>query len=254
MRSRKCHGCEAKNLTPRRVRILIRKLSHEARAESPLNRKSRYLSGNFAPVHQVQPLTPCPFTGTIPDELVGGEYVRNGGNPVTNEALGRDAHWFDGDGMLSGVTFRRAKDSSIVPEFVNQYVLTDVLLSTVTSPALKTPILPSITTLVNPLSSLLTIILRILRTLMLVILSHFPGSEAVIRKISVANTAIIYHDGRALATCESGVPMRVALPGLETVGWFNGRSCEGEETYDAACGFGGNGLMSFMKEWTTAHV
>ena len=218
------------------------------------NRNFRYLSGNFAPVHQVQPLTPCSFAGTIPDDLAGGEYVRNGGNPVSNEVLGRDAHWFDGDGMLSGVIFRRVSKIAIIPEFVNQYILTDVFISTVTSPALTTPILPSITTLVNPLSPLLTIIWRILRTLMLVTLSHFPGSRAVIRKISVANTAILYHDGRALATCESGIPMRVALPGLETVGWFNGRSCEGEETSEAGPGFGGNGLMSFMKEWTTAHV
>lgn len=205
-------------------------------------------------MHQVQPLTPCSFAGIIPDDLAGGEYVRNGGNPVSNEALGRDAHWFDGDGMLSGVVFRRVSKIGIIPEFVNQYILTDVWISTVTSPALKTPILPSITTLVNPLSPLLTIIWRILRTLMLVTLSHFPGSRAVIRKISVANTAILYHDGRALATCESGIPMRVALPGLETVGWFNGRSCEGEETCESAPGFGGNGFLSFMKEWTTAHV
>ena len=215
---------------------------------------SRYLSGNFAPLHQVQPLTPCPFAGVIPDELAGGEYVRNGGNPVSNEALGRDAHWFDGDGMLSGVLFQRGTSNTVVPEFVNQYILTDVYLSTVASPALKTPILPSIATLVNPLSSLFTIFGRIVRTLVLVTLSHLPGADAVIRKISVANTAIVYHDGRALATCESGIPMRVALPGLETVGWFNGRSCEGEEIYESDPGFGGNGLLSFMKEWTTAHV
>lgn len=202
----------------------------------------------------MQPLTPCSCTGVIPDDLAGGEYVRNGGNPVTNEALGRDAHWFDGDGMLSGVIFRCTSSNGIIPEFVNQFILTDVLLSTVNSPALRTPILPSIATLVNPLSSLLTIILRILRTLMLVTLSHLPGSKAVIRKISVANTAILYHDGRALATCESGIPMRVALPGLETVGWFDGRSCEGEENHESAPGFGGKGLLSFMREWTTAHV
>jgi carotenoid cleavage dioxygenase-like enzyme len=64
-----------------------------------------YLSGTFSPVHQVYPLTPCASTGTIPEELNGGQYVRNGGNPVTNEDLGRDAHWFDGDGMLSGMAF-----------------------------------------------------------------------------------------------------------------------------------------------------
>ncbi|KAL8941903.1 MAG: hypothetical protein Q9216_001976 [Gyalolechia sp. 2 TL-2023] len=213
-----------------------------------------YLSGNFAPIQHIQPLTPCLFTGIIPRELAGGEYVRNGGNPVANESLGRDAHWFDGDGMLTGVSFRSENEKgAIEPEFVNRYVLTDVFLSTVTSPAIRTPILPSIATLVNPLSSLLTITFRILRTLVLVLLSHLPGSKQAIRKISVANTAIVFHDGRALATCESGPPMRISLPGLETVGWFNGDSCEGESHAAAGLGFGGGGPLSFFREWTTAH-
>jgi carotenoid cleavage dioxygenase-like enzyme len=214
-----------------------------------------YLHGNFAPIHRVQPLTPCSYIGSIPQELEGGEYVRNGGNPVTNEDLGRDAHWFDGDGMLSGVAFRRSKDGQIQPEFVNQYVLTDAYLSTVTTPQLRLPILPSIATLVNPASSLMTIILRIFRTIFLVVLSHLAGSRQAIKKISVANTGILYHDGRALATCESGPPMRVTLPGLESVGWFDGRRAEGEPLVETIEGdrFGGEGLLSFMKEWTTAH-
>ena len=215
-----------------------------------------YLSGNFAPIQTVLPLTPCSYTGTIPDELAGGEYVRNGGNPVTNEALGRDAHWFDGDGMLSGVLFRRSeKSGKIQPEFANQYILTDVYIASKTSPRLKTPILPSIATLVNPLSTLLTIILRISRTIALVIVSHLPGSQQAIKKISVANTAFYYHDGRALATCESGPPMRIELPSLETVGWYNGKSAEGERDHNEEPGpaFGGVGIFSWMKEWTTAH-
>jgi len=217
----------------------------------------RYLSGNFAPVQKVLPLTPCTYTGSIPKDLAGGQYVRNGGNPASNEALGRDAHWFDGDGMLSGVSFRRSDDKgAIQTEFVNQYILTDVFLSSNSTSSLKTPILPSIATLVNPMSSLVTIILRIFRTIALVILSHLPGSQAVIKRISVANTAVLYHDGRALATCESGPPMRISLPGLETIGWFNGMTNEGEIGKVAGPGFGGGGnsLLSFMKEWTTAHV
>ncbi|KAL8813769.1 MAG: hypothetical protein Q9200_000022 [Gallowayella weberi] len=190
----------------------------------------------------------------IPIDLAGGEYVRNGGNPVANEALGRDAHWFDGDGMLTGVFFRQSSETGDVqPEFVNQYILTDVYLSTITSPALRSPLLPSIATLVNPLSSLIKITLRILRTLLLVLLSHLPGSKQAIKKISVANTAVLYHDGRALATCESGPPMRIALPGLGTVGWFNGDKCEGEPHAVGGSGFGGEGPLSFFREWTTAH-
>ena len=215
-----------------------------------------YLSGNFAPLQTVLPLTPCTYTGTIPDALAGGEYVRNGGNPTTNETLGRAAHWFDGDGMLSGVLFRRSEDSGkIEPEFANQYILTDVYITAKTSSRLKTPILPSIATLVNPASSLVTIVRRIFRTVTLVALSHLPGSQQAIKKISVANTALYYHDGRALATCESGPPMRIELPGLGTVGWYNGKSAEGEAYHDqdTTPGFGGTGVFSWMREWATAH-
>ncbi|KEF57985.1 uncharacterized protein A1O9_05908 [Exophiala aquamarina CBS 119918] len=211
-----------------------------------------YLSGNFAPIQQVQPLTPCQFSGTIPEELWGGEYVRNGGNPVSNEDLGRDAHWFDGDGMLSGVSFTRTH-GGVQPEFVNQYILTDVYLSSITSRHLRTPILPSIATLVNPLASFFKIFIVVFRTILLVILSRLPGSLQALERISVANTGILFHDGRALATCESGPPMRVSLPGLETIGWYNGKRAEGEYGGEHGSGFGGDGLTGFMKEWTTAH-
>ncbi|KAL8978500.1 MAG: hypothetical protein Q9205_005929, partial [Flavoplaca limonia] len=219
-----------------------------------VDREGRYLSGNFAPIQRVQPLVACSYTGIIPVDLAGGEYVRNGGNPVANESLGRDAHWFDGDGMLTGVAFTLdGEKGGIQPKFVNQYILTDVFISTVTSPSITTPLLPSIATLVNPLSSFLTITLRILRTLLLVLLSHLPGSKQGIKKISVANTALVYHDGRALATCESGPPMRIALPDLETIGWYNGEKCEGEPHAIGGLGFGGKGPLSFFREWTTAH-
>ncbi|KAF2435644.1 carotenoid oxygenase [Tothia fuscella] len=215
-----------------------------------------YLSGNFAPVRRTLPLTPCKYIGAIPSELTNGQYVRNGGNPVTNEELGREAHWFDGDGMLSGILFKEspAKHGDIEPQFVNQYILTDCLLSSITSPSLKSPILPSIATMVNPASSLLWIIWRVIRTLLLVLLSYSPGSKLAIKRISVANTGLFYHDGRALATCESGPPLRVQLPNLETVGWYNGNESEGESHVKLAEeAFGGTGVLSWMQEWTTGH-
>ena len=157
--------------------------------------------------------------------------------------------------MLSGVAFRKTKDGSIQPEFVNQYILTDVYLSAATTPSLRRPILPSIATFVNPASSLFTVVLRICRTAFLVVVSNLAGSQQRIKKIGVANTSIMYHDGRALATCESGVPIRVSLPGLETVGWFDGRKVEGEPSQKEISGdaFGGEGPLTFIKEWTTAH-
>lgn len=214
----------------------------------------RYLTGNFAPIQSCLPLTPCSYEGTIPIDLAGGEYVRNGGNPVTNEDLGRDAHWFDGDGMLSGVLFKRkgVKGIEIQPEFVNKYLLTDLYCYAKHSQALRKPILPSIATLVNSLTSLAVLLFTIFRTVMLVIASRFPGRRSI-KKISVANTSVIFHDGRALATCESGPPLRFALPGLETIGWFNGRKADNEPYEDTRSGFGGVGPLSFMREWMTAH-
>lgn len=160
--------------------------------------------------------------------------------------------------MLAGVSFPKNKETGkIEPEFVNQYVLTDLYLSTLASPRLRVPILPSIATLVSPLASLIWVTMRILRAIFLVILSHLPGSKQKIKKISVGNTHIIFHDGRALATCESGPPMRVQLPGLATVGWYNGSSAEGEPKKlggekEHVLGEDG-GLIAFMREWTTAH-
>ncbi|KAI1342753.1 retinal pigment epithelial membrane protein [Xylariaceae sp. FL0016] len=215
-----------------------------------------YLAGNFAAIKKTRSLTQCTHTGIIPPELAGGQYVRNGGNPITNEDLGRDAHWFDGDGMLSGVLFRRTgeKGTKIQPEFVNQYILTDVYLNAQGNNNLRRPLLPSIATLVS--GSLLTIVLVVFRTIFLVILSRLPGSKHAIKKISVANTGIVYHDGRALATCESGPPMRFQLPELKTIGWYNGRQAENESrgvASDTRAGFGGEGPLGFMKEWTTGH-
>ncbi|KAF9870576.1 carotenoid oxygenase [Colletotrichum karsti] len=214
-----------------------------------------YLSGNFAPIQSCLPLTPCRYEGIIPPDLAGGQYVRNGGNPVTNDDPGRAAHWFDGDGMLSGVLFRRVgeKLNQVQPEFVNQYLLTDVFCYAKEHKTLRRPVLPSIATLVDPAVSMFRIIFEIWRTIFLVLLSRLPGSGRSIKKISVANTSVLFHNGRALATCESGPPLRFALPSLETIGWFNGRSAENEPKASTQSGFGGNGITSFMREWTTAH-
>ncbi|KAI1282878.1 retinal pigment epithelial membrane protein [Xylaria sp. FL0933] len=155
--------------------------------------------------------------------------------------------------MLSGVLFQRTSTGGkgIEPYFVNQYVLTDVYLNAKGSCNLRRPLLPSISVLIS--ASLFTVVLAVTRAILLVILSWFPGSRRPVKKISVANTGVIYHDGRALATCESGPPMRFQLPSLETVGWYNGRNAENEPYDDKREGFGGKGFAGFMKEWTTGH-
>jgi carotenoid cleavage dioxygenase-like enzyme len=232
-------------------------MSHNGRTKEE-STKHPYLAGNFAPVTKTWTPTLVTWTGDLPQELNGGMYVRNGGNPMANADLGREAHWFDGDGMLSGVWFSRSPydASQIDAQFVNQFILTDVFLSQVESTGLKTPILPSIATLTNPASSLFWILWRIIRTVFIVILSHLPGSGFTIKRISVANTSVLYHDGRALATCESGPPMRLTLPELETVGWFDGNKVEGEPQKEGKKdepALGGTGPLSWMREWSTGH-
>ncbi|KAF2877043.1 carotenoid oxygenase [Massariosphaeria phaeospora] len=234
-------------------------------AVQPKKRGARhpYLCGNFAPVATNYAPTSISYSGTIPSELLGGQYVRNSSNPLSNSDLGRAAHWFDGDGMLTGVHVEKSQTTphAATPRFMSQHILTDVALSSLETPQLRTPILPSIATLSNPASSLLLLLWTILRTVFIVILSHLPGSQRVIKRISVANTSFLFHDGRALATCESGPPMRVQLPNLETVGWYDGISVEGEvplagglaEMEKAQNAFGGTGLTSWMREWTTGH-
>ncbi|KAI1358971.1 retinal pigment epithelial membrane protein [Xylaria arbuscula] len=153
--------------------------------------------------------------------------------------------------MLSGVFFRREPKKGVEPYFVNQYILTDVYLNAKGNRNLRRPLLPSISTLID--ASFLATVLAVGRAILLIVLSRLPGSRRVIKKISVANTGVIYHDGRALATCESGPPMRFQLPGLETVGWYNGRKAGNEPCIDDRAGFGGENLGSFIKEWTTGH-
>lgn len=80
-----------KRMTPRTIKKSSRRL-HETHG---------YLAGNYAPVTEETPLTPCTFVGSLPKELAGGQYVRNGGNPRANEDAGRESHWFDGDGEQS---------------------------------------------------------------------------------------------------------------------------------------------------------
>ncbi|KAK1595501.1 retinal pigment epithelial membrane protein [Colletotrichum navitas] len=227
----------------------------EVEAVETVETRHPYLSGNFAPIQSCLPLTPCSYEGTIPLDLAGGQYVRNGGNPITNDDQARAAHWFDGDGMLSGVLFRRVgeKDATIQPEFVNQYLLTDVYCHAKSNKYLRRPVVPSIATLVNPATSMLRIVFEVFRTVFFVMISRLPGFGHPIKKISVANTNVIFHNGRALATCESGPPLRFSLPSLETIGWFNGRTAENEPIQGNESGFGGTGVKSFMREWTTAH-
>ncbi|KAM3517224.1 hypothetical protein NHJ13051_009178 [Beauveria bassiana] len=93
------------------VTVLIDHLEYARRTGHtlPLQPKPHPYAGSQSPPDPAgvtPPLTRCVSSPAIclrSFPVVTGEYVRNGGNPANNRDLGRDAHWFDGDGMLSGV-------------------------------------------------------------------------------------------------------------------------------------------------------
>ncbi|KAH6971494.1 carotenoid oxygenase [Ilyonectria sp. MPI-CAGE-AT-0026] len=219
-----------------------------------------YRSGNFAPVRNQMSMEICEVQGTIPDELIGGQYVHNSSNPLAyDDDPSRPMHWFDGHGMLSAIYFSRQDDNNtldIQAMYSNQYVLTDIYLAESNS-RVRAPILPSLVALLSPWSSVFTILRGYFRMIWMVLCSWVGHSLIPIRRISVANVNVVYHDGRFLALCETGPPMRVTLPDLKTVGWFNGCMAEGEFPEDSKTvkrsGFAGDGLLSFFREWTTAH-
>ncbi|KAE8415082.1 carotenoid oxygenase [Aspergillus pseudocaelatus] len=217
------------------------------------SRKHPYFSGNYAPIYTVQHAHPCEVQGTLPEEFLGGQYVRNGSNSLQDDDR-RDLHWFDGDGMLSGVFFKRMPGSKVQqPLYSNRYILTDVHCATAEYPHIS-PILSSATTLLSPMVSPLKVFMGMLRTMALMLSSFLGFVDRPIRRISTSNTNILYHDGRALATMETGPPMRVYLPSLNTVGWFTGSSAEGEATDQIMePSISGPGIERFHNEMTTAH-
>lgn len=219
------------------------------------NEKNSCNRGNFAPVLKNKDLTSCAFTGTIPLELSGGQYVRNGGNSSFGDEMCGEMHMFDGDGMLSAVFFREQKNTAkIIPYFVNQFILTDVFLATKSFPNLRSAIIPSISHFLDQNSPLLTFY-QLCRFMFLLLLSHVLARNPI-KSISVANTAVIFHDKRVLATCQTGPPMRIQLPSLVTVGWYNGYSVDNEsdEASKTKHVFGHTGPLKYLKNWTTAHV
>lgn len=126
--------------------------------------------------------------------------------------------------------------------FINKYILTDVLLSTSTK--YRQPILPSITSFALPFQwlALPYLLAMLLRSIVLVFLSWLPFQRRPrVGRISVANTSVYWHDGRAFAGCESGPPIQILLPGLETADWWHGGWAKGQ------------GPVKMLNEFTTAH-
>jgi hypothetical protein len=147
---------------------------------------------------------------------------------------------FDGDGMLHGVLFPTSGDHP--PTYTNRHLATPLL--TLTLLLLRSPI-PSIALLISPLSSLHRIVIAIMQAFVIAV-------RAQMGVLSVANTSLLWWgkglgqeaemerkaqrdageevewDNRLLATCESGPPLEVRVPELETVDWDKLKDEHGE--------------------------
>lgn len=141
-----------------------------------------FLEGNFAPIHDEITADDLTVIGQLPTDL-SGMFVRNGPNPQFTP-LGQ-YHWFDGDGMLHGVRISNGKAS-----YRNRYVQTrGFKIERDAARAIWTGLLEPLQ-IDNP---------------------HGPGKNT-------ANTALVWHAGKFLATWEGGEPHAIKLPSLETVG------------------------------------
>jgi len=143
---------------------------------------SSYLSDNFAPVHEEIEADGLQVIGELPPEMAG-MFVRNGPNPQFTP-IGR-YHWFDGDGMLHGVRIKDGKAS-----YRNRYV------RTVGWQKEREAGCALWTGLLEP--------------------PRFDAPGGPFK--NVANTALVWHDGRLLALWEGGEPHAIRVPGLETIG------------------------------------
>ncbi|EGG09838.1 uncharacterized protein MELLADRAFT_95354 [Melampsora larici-populina 98AG31] len=206
-----------------------------------------FLSGNFAPVHIEHSLTLCQFSGGLPDELVGGQYLRNGANPLHLPTPDQPYHWFDGDGMIHGVYF----SSSSAPLYVNRFVDTDIYRA---SKRRGNSILPSIASLISPISSPASLLATILRAVFINWLSN-------VSRLTVANTALVFHDRRLLATCESGPTVAIHAPQLDTIDYHvfpdeaTGKNGLGQAplVVGAESTAAGHPIGGMLEEWTSGH-
>ncbi|KAL7423941.1 hypothetical protein Q5752_001526 [Cryptotrichosporon argae] len=241
-----------------------------------------FLRGNFAPVEDEHVAVTCTVVhGAIPRALHGGQYIRNGGNPVHPPEAGRHYHWFDGDGMLHGVLF--PSDDNGAPVYTNRALATPLLTLTLLS--LRSPI-PSIALLISPLSSLPAVALAVLQAFAIAVRARMGvlsvantsvvwwgtgmGSEAAAERAAAAAEAAeaeasedtqgddeSVRNHRLLATCESGPPLEVRVPGLETVGWDRLADAAGaslkSQSRPGRSWWSRWGLPAVQEDWMTAH-
>src|SRR5438067_416157 len=142
-----------------------------------------YLAGIFAPVMEEVTGADLTVIGEIPRDL-NGIFVQNGANPRFMPSLGHS--WFDGDGMVQGVSLEDGKAT-----FRSRWIETQ---------GLKEDLAAGEATYIGSLAR--------------------PRQGK--RHKNVAKTELVYHCGRLLALWwEGSDPYELSLPDLRTKGTFN---------------------------------
>lgn len=150
-----------------------------------------YMLGNYAPVDEFGPEQVLSVTGSLP-ECLNGEFVRIGPNPKFKPVA--KYHWFDGDGMLSGL---RIKDGKV--SYACRYVRTYRLEQ---EEYWGGPKFRRIGDFVGK-AGLACVLLYELRAKLGVV----DGSKGY----GTANTALAYHNGKLLALGEADAPYVVRV-------------------------------------------
>jgi carotenoid cleavage dioxygenase-like enzyme len=163
---------------------------------------SPFLEGNYGPIHDE--LTNALLeheegTTSIPKDFPNGIFIRNGSNPQFNPR-GR-YHWFDGDGMIHGVSF-----SNGTVKYTNRFVRTEKY--EIEKEARK-PVVLGLQDLGNPF-----------RLVDQYLVKRLFGVRSI-PAMNAANTSLIYHAGKCLATYEGSLPYEIDLPSLSTVGIYD---------------------------------
>lgn len=143
----------------------------------------QYLQGVYAPVMEELEVADLSVHGELPEGFAG-MFVQNGANPRFAPNVGHS--WFDGDGMVQGVHVEDGRVS-----FRSRFIRTAGLAEDLAADA---------ATYVGSLSK--------------------PGLGR--RHKNVANTDLVWHDGRLLALWwEGGQPHELSIPNLETIGTWD---------------------------------
>jgi carotenoid cleavage dioxygenase-like enzyme len=181
------------------------------------NKLNPYLNGNFAPVEDETAVEGLEVQGKVPEELQGGIYVRDGGNPHF-APIGHYI-WIDSDGMLHKVRLGEtgSKDKKLrTTTYMNKFIETDGWLI---EKQRGKAIWPEITSIVN-----FRFLLNLVELWIEYILKINPYKPPFIK--ITGNTNVILTAGQVLALYEFGNATLVDASNLSTLNReydFNGQ-------------------------------